>query len=1129
MPTQALSLSSTTPPRKEITEYCHGRETLDSICVMSNYPPTQPGGSEYQGQYRPVPPPPLPPRRPLSQYGERPENSPPTWQSGQGSAATPAPLPADVPPIPDQRPYTSYGGESMPQYAQQFLNSPYNAFTQQSQSTQLPQSNATFGQNSAYTPGYGQSPPIQQSPYGQLAYGQGPNLPSQPYGYGMNPALVPSPYGQSASPPLNQPSFAQNSPFASPTYVSEIPPPTALPSQSSVVTGSMNNPNLLEFQSAAPMPRPVTSQSSSARPQSLYSVPTPSSPANLQTQTAQPATQNVYAASTIASATASNTPRPQTADPHPKPYRRYSSEVQSYTTPPSQPPKYQNPLPAVSSSSIPAAQPSSPPPPPPAVSTRPQVFNVSSPLSSKPPIAATRPTTTSQETNLINIGATSPPRQQAVPAKIPGTATRKQSAGQAQAIPVSVNITEPVYDQTRFLESSFERYKEVLRQEMGMTREGRHADVISLLREFVESEIKMRLKRYRIPEEIVQPVPEPIIPPVSTTPTTSQPPQSVVPAKNEIPSNTKPRSQDLEASKQQQAAQRQPQPSPKPPPQPPQPPLRSQPQQHPPTAPVQPRRQSNEPPPFVRVDNADRPAPPSTFSAILSQTSSYIVSPPQTPAAEIPAPPTPPPPPKSPFRAEVPTSPPVESIQQPPEPPKPVLQVPKKFKEYTVPPIPKSVALAQILSSVPQPLDEDPTLTPLRDRLFPLKNMSWLETDQQAFDDREHKIESEILEDLGKRQEAQSLRETNLYAANKWEQADQEAKNFQQETQRQKEEELRQSLLRWRSEYCDPSYEKLHGHFSTLSSLHKEITQLEGCENVDQQVTLLNETEDLFLGVMQRLDVLTDELRRRQHRLKVSRVQATDDWDLVNQFDREKEEEDNALKEQRGEFKLEKVRLHGQCVKYLVENGVEILTGQNNKVKKELERILETLPGKATSDELPSEDSTDAYPSDELIAQFGEASIVLNSLHQRINTLYSLLQQKEYDLIGDETAPAINKAFNSHDWNGGEKLRAEQAAKLKQLVDTSAKDRQARDEENKIFSDLLARYVTAHNGRRQARLKAIAYGPSADSGSAASTMTQVAQEQMKAQMVSNAINSMSRTGAINNIGGSNTRHEYVYK
>lgn len=429
------------------------------------------------------------------------------------------------------------------------------------------------------------------------------------------------------------------------------------------------------------------------------------------------------------------------------------------------------------------------------------------------------------------------------------------------------------------------------------------------------------------------------------------------------------------------------------------------------------------------------------------------------------------------------------------------------------------------------PLGDDPTLTPFRNRLTPLKDMKWLETDQQSFDDHEHKFESEILEELGKRQEAQSLRQTKLYAANQWELADQEAKDFEQETQRQKEKELRQSLQRWRNEYCDPSYEKLHGHFSKLSGLHKEITQLEGCENVDQQVTLLNETQDLFLGVMQRLDVLTDELRRRQHQLKVSTAQATDDWDMVNRFDREKEEEDNALKEQRGGFKLEKVRLHGQCVKYLVDNGVETLTDRNKKIKTELEKVLETLPAEATSEELPSQDSTDAYPSDELIAQFSEASIILNSLHQRINTLYSLLQQKEYDLIGDETAPAINKAFNSNDWNGGEKLRAEQAAKLKYLVDASAKDRQARDEENKIFSDLLARYVAAHNGRRQARPKAIAYGPAADSGLSENALNQVAQEQMRTQMVSNTLNSMdmSRNGIVNNIGGSNTRYEYVYK
>jgi len=580
---------------------------------------------------------------------------------------------------------------------------------------------------------------------------------------------------------------------------------------------------------------------------------------------------------------------------------------------------------------------------------------------------------------------------------------------------------------------------------MVLVREGKHAEIIALLRDFADSEIAMRRTRYSIPEEKVDSVPEPVVPPASA-PLPPQQVEFVFPAQTETSSNPKRRPPEMEKRKP--------------------PPAFSADQL---------RRPSNEQPPSVYVENPNRPAPPATFSAILSQTASYVVSPPQTPAAEVPPAVTPPPPPKSPFRTEHPPNPPMQSTQEAPKttpesPPR------RKLKHHSIPPIPKSVALAQVLSFIPKPLDKDPSLTPLRDRLTPLKDLSWVETEQSAFEEREYKIESKILEELGERQEAQSLRHTKLYAANQWELADQEAKHFEQETQRHKEDELRQSLLRWRSEYCDVSYEKLHADFSTLTGLHKEITQLDGCENVEEQVILLNETQEAFLGVMQQLDILTDELRRRQHQLKVSRAQATDDWDLVNKSDREKEEEDKALKEQRREFKLEKLRLHGQCVKYLVDNGVETLTDRKKKIRTELEKVLSTLPAKATSEDLPWEDSTDANPSDELIAQFSEALIVLNSLHQRINILYSLLQQKEYDLITDETAPAINKAFNSNDWNGGEKLRAEQAAQLKNLVDASAQSRQTRDEDSKAFSDRLSTYINAHNGRRQARLKAVAFG-----------------------------------------------------
>ena len=106
------------------------------------------------------------------------------------------------------------------------------------------------------------------------------------------------------------------------------------------------------------------------------------------------------------------------------------------------------------------------------------------------------------------------------------------------------------------------------------------------------------------------------------------------------------------------------------------------------------------------------------------------------------------------------------------------------------------------------------------------------------------------------------MRQTKLYAANKWETADRESREFEEETQRQKDVEMRQSLTRWRTEYCDPSYEKLHANFASITELHKEITQFEGCNNVEEQVHLLNETQEAFLSIIRRLDILTDELRQ---------------------------------------------------------------------------------------------------------------------------------------------------------------------------------------------------------------------------------------------------------------------------
>ena len=61
------------------------------------------------------------------------------------------------------------------------------------------------------------------------------------------------------------------------------------------------------------------------------------------------------------------------------------------------------------------------------------------------------------------------------------------------------------------------------------------------------------------------------------------------------------------------------------------------------------------------------------------------------------------------------------------------------IKERPIPPIPKSDTLAAILTSLPTLASPDPILAPLRDRLAALKDLSWIETDQLAFETREQK------------------------------------------------------------------------------------------------------------------------------------------------------------------------------------------------------------------------------------------------------------------------------------------------------------------------------------------------------------------------------------------------------
>jgi hypothetical protein len=410
-----------------------------------------------------------------------------------------------------------------------------------------------------------------------------------------------------------------------------------------------------------------------------------------------------------------------------------------------------------------------------------------------------------------------------------------------------------------------------------------------------------------------------------------------------------------------------------------------------------------------------------------------------------------------------------------------------------------------------------------------LKDLSWVDNDQYDFDSREDKISDELLAACQLRQEDHSARQSAFYAHNSWEQADAESNAFDEVEQRYKETELKQSITRWRSEYCDPTYSRLHSIFGDVTALHKEIVETESCENTEEQIELLNQVQRTIMEVLAKLDVVTDELRRRQHSLKVHRGHGMGDWEVIQQFDKEKEEEDNLLKEQRGEFRLDKVRLHAQCVKYLIDYTVETLTERKKQVENEVTRILEEFPGSARSEELPLEGSLDSYPSEELIEQFKEAQVVLTGMNERINTLYTLLEQVELEVIAEEASPAVTKAYASTNWDTAEKLNSEQRAKETDLFDTNLKSREIRDAENTAFSNQISTYVIAHHGRKQARLEAIAFSGGGASGNGdGNAMEKMMQQQAKTQMVSNTLNTMHmpRMNVINNIGSSNTRYDY---
>ena len=941
---------------------------------MSNNPVASSGAQDLQGEYPPGPPPPLPPRRPLPPLYDTAGNVHQGPSEPVQNTSTPPQQAFGNTGPHNQGYFPGYGGHPS-QYPQPSTNPPTippNPPSHQFQNT------TAYGQNSAYPNAspYGHALPNQPFIYGQYSSSHEQTLasPTVPYGQGINQGHYPSPYGPSASPNLIQQPFYHNIPPVpyAPAKSPPVPkrPTTAQIQQSSYMRfGSNEHPSVSEpptpplpFRpwSAAGLVTPSGAGTQSAprhHPDWFVSADS-SSPGqqSFNVSTVNPSSNppSSAAVSTLQRPASIGSPPPHFTGPA---YQAVSGlPIPETTTPASLPPPT-NQYPTPPTSTIPASLPSQLSPPP-------EISSHSADPVSPPPtqLAHQNPIPHSFDTNGDDTG-----------------------------------------EETIFFKSSLERYRAILEKERSLIKDGKSSEVLSLLQEFMESEMKLRQERYAVKEEQrLETVPEaPISPPPTTV----------------LPTNHVESSADNTSVKPQKSRDR-------------------------------------------------KPVPPSTFAAILSQTYSYT-SPPQVSDLEARG--------SQKSLQTSSTAPKLDYVQpvipQDEEtkiPSKEDPPAPKKFKEHTIPSVPQSESLAQILSGIPKSIENDPSLTPFRERLATLKDLAWLDNELSTFEDREHVFTAKSVEELGKRQVAHSVRKTQLYAAGKWEIADGESREFDEETQCQKVVEMRHSLARWRTEYCDPSYEKLHANFASITELHKDITQFE-CDNIEEQVGLLNEAQDAFLSIIRRLETLTDELRQRQHQLKTSKARAADEWDIVNKSDKEKKEEDEALKEQRSKFKLDKVRLHAKCVKFLIDYGVEVTSDWRDRLRHELELLFKQLSEKAKSEELPSDDSTHAYPSEELIEQFSKAAVVLNRLNRRINSLLSLLEQSETDLISEESQPAIIKAYNLNDWSGGENLRAEQTSREKALVEANTQRRKERDAKSKEFSDRLATYVTAHSGRKKAR------------------------------------------------------------
>jgi hypothetical protein len=411
----------------------------------------------------------------------------------------------------------------------------------------------------------------------------------------------------------------------------------------------------------------------------------------------------------------------------------------------------------------------------------------------------------------------------------------------------------------------------------------------------------------------------------------------------------------------------------------------------------------------------DEDSPPSTFAAILSKTIS-----PRLPTPTLPTPPRRAPPPipeQQEFEPERQTEQREFEAEQY-EFEEPTTDLSPSTLEPTVQVIPKSDALEQILWSLPKPDTNDPSLIPLRAHLTDLKDLEWVKAEQLAFDAHEPAQLSPSPTPPN-----QSPNPTNPL-----------------EIRRPSHTKQAQSLAHWRSQYCDPTYEKLHAKFTSIANLHHAITEVDDCQNYEEHVSLLNDVQDTFFDIMGRLDVLTDELRRRQHLLYISRVTNGE----AGRIEEEKEREDAGLKEQRNEFKLEKMKLHAQCVKYIIDYGVEVLQHQSDMVKAEIEKIL------------PPED---ASPSEELTEQLREAWEVVSYVHHRVNALFSLLEENESELRSEEMDLALAKMSNVNDSEAAEKMCVELTAQQRDIIELNEVRREFRGSAFRVFSELLMRYV----------------------------------------------------------------------